>query len=174
MVLEEPITSLSELLEVLPECTKDDYCEIAEEMKISRSEVEKFLTWNNDRYTRNCLVRTEKYELLILCWDVDQTTPIHCHGGQECWVYMVEGQLKEEHFAEEQGQPVFEDSSTMGEGQVSFMNDELGFHALKNESGRRAISMHLYMNPIDECSFFDEQKKEFITVSPSYDYFHGL
>jgi cysteine dioxygenase len=161
-MITEKISSVKQLLEVLPECSGTDYVDIVKDMHIDPKELEPFAFWADDFYTRNCLGRSDDYELLLLCWQPGQITPIHCHGGQECWVYLVEGEIEEKryHFNEETAEISFKDKMYLNEAHFSYMNDDMGLHSLKNISDKRAMTLHLYMNPIDECRIVNDDTGE--------------
>ena len=44
----------------------------------------------DDHYTRNLVIRTEVFDLMLLCWDRGQQSPIHNHEGQRCWMAVLE------------------------------------------------------------------------------------
>lgn len=166
------ITSLQELIEELPKCSGSDYVRIAKNMQIPVSDFDECQSWDKESYTRNCLSRTDEYELILLCWEPCQKTPVHGHGGEECWVYMVDGLIRERHFSEEVegGSPLPSGKSEiMRPGQLSYMNDMMGFHTLENIHSGRSMSLHLYMNPIDRCRVFDKDKKKFVVKEMEYD-----
>ena len=167
------INTLKDLLSNLDSSTKDEYAAIGANLDIPLSELEKFMFWNKDHYARNCIVRTDHYELILLCWEKGQETPIHCHGGEECWVYVMDGKLKEGHFHLEDGQPVLESTEVMSTGEKSFMCDELGYHKLHNVSDGRSMSLHLYMDPIDQCTKFDKSNNIFKAVDLTYYSYEG-
>jgi len=169
MIIESEITSLDELLEVLPRCKPDDYRAIAKGMHIDAADFIKYTSWGNSRYTRNCIVRTDAYELLLLCWEQGQETAVHCHGGEECWVYNVQGVIQEVHYEMEAGVPVETNTEELSAGGLSYMNDDLGYHKLINAAKGRSMTLHLYMNPIDHCTSWNSKLKKFVPVSPSYD-----
>lgn len=156
-MIQEKISSLDELLKALPNCSGKDYVDIVHGMTLKPSEFAKYIFWNKNFYTRNCIVRTEEYELLLLCWEKGQVTPIHCHGGQECWVYMLQGSIEEHRYEEKDGSTELEvvQTTQLNEGKFSYMNDDMGLHSLRNTHPGQAMSLHLYMNPIDECSIYD-------------------
>jgi cysteine dioxygenase len=52
-----------------------------------------YLVWDRRHYTRNLIDRTSLYELLAICWEVGQGSPIHNHDGQNCWMAIPVGQL---------------------------------------------------------------------------------
>jgi len=173
MILDFQITTLQDLLEYLPTCHPSEYKGIAKDMVLSESNFDKYATWNSERYTRNCIVRTKRYELILLCWEKGQSTSIHCHGGEECWVYNVKGEIDEKHFILENGLPKPEGNHKLPEGEVSYMNDDLGFHKLVNVSEGRSMTLHLYINPIDSCSSWNAEKKSFLPVDLRYDTYDG-
>lgn len=174
MAIEVQITSLQELISELPHCSSDDYYALANDMELDVQDLARYATWSADRYTRNCIVRTEKYELILLCWEAGQETSIHCHGGEECWVYGAHGSLEEVHYSTDgQGCPQETGRHILQVGQVTYMNDNIGYHLLQNVGHQRAMSLHLYMNPIDQCTCWDEELKQFVPTDLAYDTYAG-
>ena len=166
------ISSLEELLDELPECSGSDYVRIAKNMVLPASDFNDIQSWSQEGYTRNCIERTESYELILLCWEPDQYTPIHCHGGEECWVYVLQGDVEECYYEEhpKSGLPVPKGFPNIRrQGQLSYMNDEMGFHTLKNITSGRAMSLHLYMNPIDRCRIYDTEEGDLKWKEMTYD-----
>ncbi len=165
----QSISSLQELLDELPSCCGKDYVNITKGMTIPVSDFEPYIFFSDKTYTRNCIVRTEKYELILLCWDKGQITPIHCHGGEECWVYALQGDLEEYRYTEDQnGHPQKDHTMILKEGRISYMNDEMGYHSLNNISEGKAMSLHLYMNPIDTCRVYNEDTSSFDVKNLKY------
>jgi cysteine dioxygenase len=164
----ENITSLNKLLEVLPQCSYQDYFDLAKNLKIPEEDLLPFAFWSNETYTRNCVTRTSDYELLLLCWEEGQDTPIHCHNGEECWVYLADGELREKRFVLKNDELNKTADVKMTESRLSYMNDYLGYHSLHNINAGRSMSLHLYVGPIDECSIYKEDKDEFITKELNY------
>ena len=170
----EIVNSLQQLLSLLPECEGPDYLKIAKDMNIPPSDFKPYEFWSDEGYTRNCLARTESYELLLLCWDAHQETPIHCHNGEECWVYIADGQLEEERYEmNESDDLVLVEKSICKSKDLSYMSDDMGYHLLRNPTGQRAMSLHLYINPIDQCSVYDEDEGVFIYKELEYDTVKG-
>lgn len=169
------ISSLKQLVNTLPHCSGHQYVEIAGKMEIPLEDFEPFAFWNNETYTRNCIDRGEGYELILLCWEKGTDTPIHCHGGEECWVYGLKGEILEKRFdfsGDEQNIEVTK-VERMKTDSISYMNDNMGFHKLINVGDGRAMTLHLYMNPIDRCRVYDEDKEEFKYAELAYHTFKG-
>ena len=60
------------------------------------------------------------------------------------------------------------DEMVFKEGRFSYMNDEMGYHSLKNTHLGKSMSLHLYMNPIDTCQVYDDEAKAFDWKISSY------
>lgn len=170
-----PVRSLKNLLRALPEANGKDYVSLAQDMEIPHEDFQPYAFWSADFYTRNCLDRNENYELLLLCWQPGQETPIHCHNGEECWVYTIQGNLQEQRFDWQEEQQALKRLGTekMRAGQVSYMNDNMGFHSLHNTGAQPAMTLHLYMKPIDRCRIYDEALRGFQYRELQYHSFKG-
>lgn len=167
----DKISTLDQLLEVLPNCSGQDYVDLVKRIELSPSDFSNFIQYNTDCYTRNVIDRTEKYELILLCWENGQDTPIHCHNSQECWVYTLQGSFIENRYSyeEDTGEMELEHSMQLNAGRFSYMNDDMGYHSLHNNYDGQTLSLHLYMNPIDECRIYDPETKELSWKTLVYD-----
>ena len=120
----------------------------------------RYAMFDADCYTRNLVERNEHYEMLVLCWNVGQKSPIHNHAGQNCWMGVLEGEIEETLFTPsvESGEgPLIEGKSRVyTRGRVGFINDDVALHRVRPVAGHRGISLHLYSKPIDECLVYDE------------------
>ena len=92
---------MPELTAALTENQQSTYHQIIRSVAIPEAAFEDFCSWSEDCYTRNCIFENEKFELILLCWEKDQITPIHDHGGEECWVKVINGTLKETLYKQE-------------------------------------------------------------------------
>jgi|TARA_R110000787_G_scaffold96415_1_gene199705 cysteine dioxygenase len=164
------INKISELVKEISTSKKEDIEDLINDLEIPTSEFEKIGTWNEDHYTRTCIARTEDYELLLLCWQAGQETPIHCHNDQDCWVLLIEGAITENQYKNNEFEtPVLTVSELMVEEGTYYINDDIGLHSLHNSKNKRAMSLHIYVNPIEECSYYSKKLKEYKTKSLSYD-----
>jgi len=167
------INDLPTLLQQLDNSTKQEYADIGIRLGIPSQAFAKYAHFSDQHYTRNCIERTDHYELILLCWEEGQGTPVHCHGGEECWVYILEGQLEEQHYQLNNQNLELQSTERLATGQKSFMCDDLGFHLLQNRASGRSMSLHLYMDPIDQCSCFKKETNSFEKVDLSYYSFKG-
>ena len=164
------LQTLDDFITALSEGERTTYNHIIHSIKFQASDFEEHSSWSNDCYTRNCIVENEKYELILICWCEGHETPIHDHGGEECWVKVIDGEFKETIYKQnETGELTPVKSSVSKPNDVTYMKDFMGFHRLKNIANKRSMSLHLYAKPIRNCSVFDEKSKIFINRVLGYD-----
>lgn len=159
-----PITceSLKELVKALSEAEKTQYTDILRTTKLSNEAFSHCCSWSTDSYTRNCIAENEKFELILLCWEKGQMTPIHDHGGEECWVKVIQGEFSENiYHIDEAGKPKLARSLISQTDDITYMIDFMGVHSLENLSKQRSMSLHLYAKPIRNCNIFDEDSRTF-------------
>ena len=102
-------------------------------------------------------------------------TPIHDHGGEECWVKIIHGEFKETIYKlDEAGELKTVKSVTAKTGDITYMIDFMGCHRLENIHSERSLSLHLYAKPIRNCQLFDENSKTFVSKNMSYDTCMGI
>lgn len=152
----ETNTSLTDLVLSLSDAERTTYGSILSKLNLVPDELAVLGSWSKKKYTRNCIFETNEFELILICWEGGQTTPIHDHGGEECWVYVVDGSFKETIFAKNlDGDFIPSKCTSVGVGDIAYMKDFMGFHELKNERNTRSMSLHLYAKPIRSCNVLE-------------------
>jgi len=167
---QKSLETISELIQVLDEEERTKYTTILKSMKLPIAEFEKYATWSDTCYTRNCIEENENFELILICWEKEQITAIHDHGGEECWVYFVAGTFREQVFTQNENGNLKSIKTTDSKpGDVAYMIDFMGFHNLENRSKNRSMSLHLYAKPIKNCNVYDSKENEFTRKELTYD-----
>ena len=117
-----------------------------------------FALFSEETYTRNLVVREDRFELMILCWGAGQESPIHNHEGQDCWMAVLEGEIEEVSFPmprpDEPGPIMARGSKVLLPGQVAFIRDEIGLHLVRPTPAKAGVTLHLYSAPYDECNCY--------------------
>ena len=145
---------------------------------IEPASLEKHIHWGPGRYTRNLVHKNGDFELLVLCWDRGQAAPVHGHEGEKCFARVERGRLTLTNYRllsrtgdgvrlEMTGRPV-----TGGPGYIDALPD---IHSVANspEFGERAVSLHLYSRPYDECDIYDLEQGRVSRVKLKYDTIGG-
>ena len=163
------IQTIDDLVTALSEGERTTYNHIIHSIKFSKNAFEKYASWSDDCYTRNCIANNEKFELILICWCEGHRTAIHDHGGEECWVKVIDGEFKETVYKQNETEELTLVKSTIAKHHdVTYMKDFMGFHRLENVSKKRSMSLHLYAKPIRSCNMFDETSKTFVSKDLCY------
>jgi len=159
---------MQDIILKLSESPKKEYSSILKEFCSDSSLFNDYQSWSQKKYTRNCIYHDDSFELILLCWEKGQETSIHCHGGEECWVYLLEGEMEEVLYDNDEN-VTKKDIRRLQKSELSYINDTIGLHRLKNSFDGRTISLHLYAKPIKKCTFYDEENSIFVTRNLKYD-----
>jgi cysteine dioxygenase len=169
------VESLEALIDCLDHSDLSNQGKIIKEMNIPISDFEAYASWNKECYTRNCIHRTDKYELILLCWKKGDETPIHGHDGQNCWVYQIKGNMTEIRYEKDASGDLFEKHRMqLSPGKLTYMNKTMGYHKLNNDTDGRGMTLHIYVSPITSCEVFNNKKEAFELKNLKYDTVDGL
>ena len=164
------LQSLNDLISALSDGERTTYNHIIHSLQLEPNAFEKYANWSKDCYTRNCIADTEKFELILICWCAGHQTSIHDHGGEECWVKVIEGEFKETLYKQdEMGALKLTKTKFSKKNDITYMKDFMGFHRLENSANKRSMSLHLYAKPIRSCNVFNEVSKTFVHKELDYD-----
>lgn len=188
--VEEFVDGIRSLAEGL--ITKEKLYEYLTAYEIRREDLETYYKWLPERHTRNKIFRNERIEVMIICWPIGATTPLHTHNGQLGWMTMIEGRLIVENYKKlscdrpENQQVVGLDclagatriemkqlktELAVPRGPLNTVDKKQTIHRILNpvEWNERAVSMHVYSLPIDSCVVFDLDKQTCFRRDLTYD-----
>jgi cysteine dioxygenase len=141
-----------------------------------------YLTWDRQHYTRNLIDKTPLYELLAICWEVGQSSSIHNHRDQNCWMAVPIGRLLVENFRVQRqdidaGECKLEPSDTveMNLSQPCAVDPLQPVHRVLNprEFNQRAVSLHVYSRPFDTCVVYSAEQSTCGVIKLHYHTVHG-
>ena len=126
-----------------------------------------YLTWDKQHYTRNLIDKTLLYELVAICWEVGQTSSVHNHREQNCWMAVPVGRLRVENFRVvaqdlDAGTCHLETADTveMNPARPCAVDPLEPVHRVYNprDFGQRAVSLHVYSRPFDTCVVYSQEQ----------------
>jgi cysteine dioxygenase len=161
-----PIEKLVESLRQLPESAfspTEPIRRFLQETPVDPDSLTPYLTWDRQHYTRNLVDRTALYELMAICWEIGQSSSVHNHRDQNCWMAVPTGRLLVENFhlvlQDVQGgvcrlEPL--NTIEMNVTEPCAVNPADPVHRVFNprEFGQRAVSLHVYSRPFDRCMVY--------------------
>lgn len=143
------------------------YMEVLRRIAIDPEAFRPYCRWNDKHYTRNCIARTEEFELLLICYEPGQRTSIHDYATEEAWVHPVSGSVIEERFEVIPDGPLHKiSSSQLHPGSFSYLHNGRGIHRYINTDAGRSITLNLYAKPLIKWRVYDEGSGERTLRSP--------
>ena len=148
---------------------------------VDPASLEKYLFYEPTHYTRNLIYKSDLFELLAVCWEAGQGSPVHNHQGQSCWMAVPIGRLAVQNYdlvrSDDKGfcELRLAERLVMDPGHPSFVDPAEPIHAVLNlpEYGERATSLHVYSRPYDRCVVYAPEKNAYWEVPLFYDSEHG-
>jgi uncharacterized NAD(P)/FAD-binding protein YdhS len=115
-------------------------------LQLSREELAKFITFDEQSYRRMILYESPHFQALVLCWRSGQRSPIHDHHGSSCVVKILRGSATETRFHRSPcGLLVPADSREIAENTLTTCDGRC-IHQMANLAppGHDLVSLHVY------------------------------
>lgn len=141
-----------------------------------------FLFFSKKKYTRNLIYKNDLFELIALCWESGQSSSVHNHYDQNCWMTVAQGKLRIQDFRvleldESSGYCRIEPAESYNIDNLSpcEVNPDEPIHQVLNlaEFGEKAISLHIYSKPFDRCLVYTPQNSKYREIQLSYSSEYG-
>jgi cysteine dioxygenase len=136
---------------------------------IEPASIERYVRFEDGRYTRHLVFKNAAVELLVLCWRRGSSAPIHGHEGELCWARVERGRLRFTSYRELSRSPL--SLAPLGhplEGGPGHVDGPAEIHAVET-MGADAVTLHVYVKPYDECDICDLARGVIRRVRLGYD-----
>jgi cysteine dioxygenase type I len=149
---------------------------------VDPASLDPYVLFTPTHYTRNLIYRGEAFELMAICWEVGQSSRIHNHQGQRCWMAVPVGRLAVQNYEVVRQDPQTgscelkeADRLEMDPDHPSYVQPALPVHAVLNlpEYAQRAVSLHVYSLPYDRCLVYNRQNNTYCEVPLFFDTEYG-
>ena len=67
--------------------------DLLENYTLPQNEIQDYILFDNDKYTRHLIHKDDDFEILIMCWRPGHKAPIHGHEGEKCFMRVERGSL---------------------------------------------------------------------------------
>jgi cysteine dioxygenase len=138
------------------ELTVENVTSLMERVEVCHEEIEKCLVFSEDSYARNLFYKNNDFELLIMCWNKNQRSPIHDHDQSFSVEKIYSGQIlctNYQRINPETDEIVEADSVMLKEGDV-IAGRRGDIHRIETVGNTRAVSLHLYAPPLKRMRAF--------------------
>ena len=131
---------------------------IMNSIDFSVKEIELYCTWDKKKYCRNLVFKNESFEILVLCWDIQQKSEIHNHNNNHCFVKILNGRLIERKYNKNNKELILQKEKLLSQDEVIYSKNNNNYHSIGNYGAERAISIHLYMPPLTVYTIYNNKK----------------
>ncbi|MDZ7847975.1 MAG: cysteine dioxygenase family protein [Owenweeksia sp.] len=145
------------------------FTKMVEAIDLPAEELAKVCQWHKDRYQRIRIYDTEGLEALVTCWEPGQKGLIHNYKFQQGWLKILKGELKLEYFMKPTQNPKPYNTTSIKKGEVSYLNDNLGYHRFANHGKERCVALHFYSDKIKRWQVFDEDSGKIEEIETTCD-----
>jgi cysteine dioxygenase len=99
-----------------------------------------------DKYSRTPIYRSEKLEIVVICFAAGQTSSVHDHQGSNCVIRVVRGKMLEQLFRDNGDQLEFVSNHYLEPGDVSGL-DGIAIHQISNMDKSGSVLINFYSPP---------------------------
>ena len=134
----------------------DEVHAFLQQSSLARHELEPYTFFDSDQYTRNLIHKSEEFELLAICWQPGQDSPVHGHEGEKCWSRVEEGRLRFTNYLAVPSEAFFDfEILSVNVGNPGHLDGPAEIHKVENAFDDPAVSLHLYSYPFEACEIYD-------------------
>ncbi len=127
-------------------------------------------------YTRTRVYRDANFEMLLLNWAPGAASAIHDHGGQHCWMLVLDGTLDVDDYVRLDAGEVpgvaevkWRDSRRLRSGDMDLRSGRFDLHRVSAPAKGKAVSLHLYAGPLQEFLVYDPPARRCDRAYGTYD-----
>lgn len=144
--------------------------DILERLVISAAEIQRYSLFSDKRYARNLVHKTNRFEIMVMCWHAGQRSSIHDHAGSLGGLKILQGELTESLFEKAPNGMIKSLSSVDYESGENRVEDTALIHQISNlqaENGK-AISVHIYVPPLVRMNVYSLEDPSVRNILPRY------
>ncbi len=142
---------------------------ILERLVIPTAEIQSHTRFSDHRYARNLVHKTDRFEVMVMCWHAGQRSSIHDHAGSLGGLKILQGDLTESMFEKAPNGMIKSLSSIdYGAGEIRVEETSL-IHQISNlQVDSQAISVHIYAPPLVRMNVYSLEDPSVRNVLPQY------
>lgn len=114
----------------------------------SGDEWNKYIEFNDLYYCKNTIYQCDKFEIVLICWNKNQTSNIHDHPDKGCILIVLDNYLIEEFYNLD---IKLEKINNINQNEISYIDNTMGYHKIINKD-KPTISLHIYNPPNYKCN----------------------
>jgi len=105
-----------------------------------------YVSFNDDKYTRNTVFSNDDMELIIISWNNNQISGIHDHPENGCLMKILQGELDEHNYEIKANKLNLLNVRKCKEDSIGYQEGSTGLHDIVNKDNK-TVSLHIYSPP---------------------------
>jgi cysteine dioxygenase len=139
---------------------RHDLIRLTTDIKITMDDVAAYCLFHDHHYVRNLIHRAAPVEILCMCWQSGQRSPIHDHNESNCVVRVLDGVMTNIDFRLLPSgyiRPAGAHEYTSGAIEA---RSEADIHQVANlqAAGRNLVTLHVYSPPLTRMNVFSADR----------------
>jgi cysteine dioxygenase len=108
-----------------------------------------YIKVNNSHYNRHLVYNNKNFNIFIITWLPNQSSPIHNHPKNGCLLRMLRGELNENKYIKTNNKlQSISNTILQSNSDVHYINDKYSYHKVGNYTKNQvAVSLHVYSPP---------------------------
>ena len=108
--------------------------------KYTTDDWKKFIYFDKNFYHKNPIVKSDLFDMYLICWNNFQSTHIHNHSNKSCIMKVLQNNINQKIYNNDL---TFITSNILRQNDISYIDDSIGYHKINNLN-HKAISLHIY------------------------------
>ena len=124
--------------------------------KYKYNDWQNYESFDESHYKKNLVFRDNNFEMFIVCWNKKQGSLIHDHADNGCVLKILKGKLTEYRYTTDTLE--LKELSCLPKDTISYIDNELGYHKIMNDTKSETVSLHIYSPPKYEGNIYHIDK----------------
>lgn len=108
----------------------------------------KYVSLDDEKYTRNIIFTNDKIEIILICWNNRQSSCIHDHPDYGCLFRILDGELHEYVYVFSNDNNIkISNINVLSKNQLSYKQGNKELHTIINNKDSPTMSLHIYCPP---------------------------
>lgn len=107
----------------------------------------KFMIFSKDTYTKTVVHKNKYIELVIICWNIKQSSDVHDHPKNGCIIKVLNGELTENIYKIIDDKIILTRKNYLSVGNIGYQEGTTGLHSICNDANIPSVTLHIYSPP---------------------------
>ena len=104
-----------------------------------------------NNFQKNLIQRDNNFEMFLINWPVEYQSNIHNHADYGCLMKVLQGSLQENIYSK---QLDLLETKFKTKGNVSYIDDSIGYHSINTLNDLSSVSIHIYSPPLHKTDYY--------------------